>query len=41
MDGKKPYLTTSGYNLHASNFSMNVPSEPTSGYRGSNDFICK
>lgn len=41
MDEKKRYLSASGYNLHGSNYSINIPSGGvvSSGYRGSNEFI--
>lgn len=41
MDDKKKYLSTSGYNLHGSNFSIDLPANAVNGYRGSNEFICK
>lgn len=41
MDEKKRYLSASGYNLRGSSYSLNVPPGPVSGYRGSNEFICK
>lgn len=41
MDDKKQYLSASGYNLHGSNYSINLPTGATAGYRGSNEFICK
>lgn len=41
MDDKKQYLSASGYNLHGSQYSINLPGGGTavSGYRGSNEFI--
>jgi sodium-independent sulfate anion transporter 11 len=41
MDEKKKYLSASGYNLRGSSYSLNIPQGPISGYRGSNEFICK
>lgn len=43
MDDKKQYLSASGYNLHGSSYSINLPpgGGTASGYRGSNEFICK
>lgn len=41
MDDKKKYLSASGYNLHGSSYSINIPTGGvvSSGYRGSNEFI--
>lgn len=41
MDEKRKYLSTSGYNLHGSTYSINIPSGGVinTGYRGSNEFI--
>jgi hypothetical protein len=43
MDEKKQYLSASGYNLHGSSYSINIPTGGviSSGYRGSNEFIRK
>lgn len=41
MDEKRKYLSASGYNLRGSTYSLNIPQGPVSGYRGSNEFICK
>lgn len=43
MDDKKRYLSQSGYNLHGSTYSINLPTGGVtgSGYRGSNEFIRK
>lgn len=43
MDDKKQYLSASGYNLHGSSYSINLPAGggTASGYRGSNEFIRK
>ena len=42
MDDKKQYLSASGYNLHGSNYSINLPTGgAVAGYRGSNEFIRK
>lgn len=40
MNDKKQYLSASGYNLHGSSISINVPGgNAVAGYRGSNEFI--
>lgn len=39
MDQKKRFLSVSGYNLHGSNISINIPNSTVNGYRGSNDFV--
>jgi hypothetical protein len=43
MDDKKQYLSASGYNLHGSQYSINLPAGggAVAGYRGSNEFIRK
>ena len=42
MDDKRQYLSASGYNLHGSNYSINLPTGgAVTGYRGSNEFIRK
>jgi len=43
MDEKKKYLSASGYNLHGSTYSINIPTGGVinAGYRGSNEFICE